>query len=89
MDQLLSAKPLAAVLGDEMQTTYNRSSGDGNLPRYMKRGILLRFRSSDVEAWLTSQQPSPGQQTVVTVTPAPRRRGRRTKAEQVATRRSH
>lgn len=61
MDQLLSAKPRAAVLGDDKQTIYNRPSVDRNQPRYMKRGILLLFRASYVGAQLASQASVHGQ----------------------------
>jgi predicted DNA-binding transcriptional regulator AlpA len=90
MEQLLlSPKALAATLGLAEQTIYNRHSTGGDLPPCIKLGRLLRFRPSDVEAWLASQLPSPGPQPVVTSAPAVRRRGRPTKAEQVAARRSH
>ncbi|MEX3671126.1 helix-turn-helix transcriptional regulator [Paraburkholderia phenoliruptrix] len=89
MDRLLDPKDLAALARLAVQTVYNRHSTGGNLPPCIKIGRSLRFRSSDVEAWLTSQQSSLGQQPVLTATPAPRRRGRPTKAEQVAARRSH
>lgn len=82
---LLSPKALAATLGLAEQTIYNRHSNGGNLPPCIKLGRLLRFRLSDVEAWLASQPSSPGQRTVA-VSSAARRRGRPTKAEQVAAR---
>ncbi|MDS0796973.1 helix-turn-helix domain-containing protein [Burkholderia pseudomultivorans] len=89
MDRLLDPKDLAALARLAVQTVYNRHSTGGNLPPCIKLGRLLRFRSSDVEAWLASQLSSPGQQPVVAQAPAARRRGRPTKAEQVAARRSH
>ena len=89
MDQLLSAKLLAAALRDAEQTIYKRYSFGGNLRPCIKIGCALRFRSSDVEAWLASQLSCPGQQPVVATAPVAWRRGRPTKAEQVAARRSH
>jgi len=80
---------LAAFLGMAQQTIYNRHSARGDLPPAIKVGRLLRFRSSDVEAWLERQQ-----QTGVACAPLPPQRkapaerpGRPTKAEQVAARR--
>lgn len=88
MEQLLTPKTLAITLGLAEQTIYNRHSTGGDLPPAIKLGRLLRFRPSDVEAWLERQQPS-------TTPPAPvqpsvtRRPGRPSKAEQVATQRTH
>jgi predicted DNA-binding transcriptional regulator AlpA len=87
---LLSAKALAVVLGLAEQTIYNRHSTGGSLPPCIKLGRLLRFRATDVEAWLADQPSSPGQRPVVAgAPPVKRRRGRPTKADQVAARRSH
>lgn len=62
LEHLLSAKELAARLGVAEQTIYNRNSSGGALPPAVKLGRLLRFRASDVEAWLQalsdSRQPT-------------------------------
>jgi predicted DNA-binding transcriptional regulator AlpA len=87
MEPLLSPKELAATLGLAEQTIYNRHSTGGDLPPVLKLGRLLRFRASDVEAWLARQvvaaAPPPPQPAA-----PPRKRGRPTKAEQIAARRS-
>ena len=84
MAPLLTTKALAATLGIAQQTIYNRLSSGGDLPPCIKLGRLLRFRPSDVEAWLAKQQSitTPCPQSAPTV----RRRGRPTKAEQIAAR---
>ncbi|MEZ0245650.1 MAG: helix-turn-helix transcriptional regulator, partial [Methylophilaceae bacterium] len=56
VEQLLTPKTLAATLGLAEQTIYNRHSTGGDLPLAIKLGRLLRFRPSDVEAWLERQQ---------------------------------
>ena len=89
MEQLLSPKTLAALLGLAEQTIYNRHSIGGDLPPTIKLGRLLRFRASDVEAWLTSQQAAAAVVRPPAKRPTSRRPGRPTKAEQVATRRAH
>ena len=87
--KLLTTKALAELLGLAEQTIYNRHSTGGDLPRSMKLGRLLRFHTSDVDAWLDRQRQS----TVPPVlsppsAPSARRPGRPTKAAQVAARRS-
>lgn len=88
VEQLLTPKTLAITLGLAEQTIYNRHSTGGDLPPAIKLGRLLRFRPSDVEAWLKRQQ----QASTTLRSPQPpsvtRRPGRPTKAEQVAARRS-
>jgi predicted DNA-binding transcriptional regulator AlpA len=84
VEQLLTPKTLATTLGLAEQTIYNRHSTGGDLPSAIKLGRLLRFRPSDVEAWLERQQQTsttPPKPVPPTVT---RRPGRPTKAEQVA-----
>lgn len=70
MQNLLSPKALAAILGLSVQTIYNRHSTDGDLPNAVKLGHLLRFRPVDVDAWLDAKRqsltvqnplPTPGQ----------------------------
>ncbi len=86
MEPLLSAKALAALLGIAEQTIYNRQSTGGNLPPSIKLGRLLRFRPSDVESWLNSQQVRHVAQPPAARPVARRRPGRPTKAEQVSAR---
>jgi len=52
MEQLLSLKQLAVLLGIAEQTIYNRHSVGGDLPTVIKLGRLIRFKPSDVEQWL-------------------------------------
>jgi excisionase family DNA binding protein len=50
-DELLSPDDLAALLKVPVKTVYNwRSEGKG--PKGIKVGKYVRFRRSDVEAWL-------------------------------------
>ncbi|RQR44819.1 DNA-binding protein [Burkholderia sp. Bp9140] len=87
--QLLTPKALAEKLGLAVQTIYNRHSKGGDLPPCIKLGRLLRFKPADVDAWLASKAPPPGQPPAFAAAPAARRRGRPTKAEQVAARRAY
>lgn len=84
MEQLLTSKMLADLLGLAEQTIYNRHSTGGSLPPCIKLGRLVRFRMSDVEAWINGQQRA--ETIVAPCEPAKRRRGRPTKAEQIAAR---
>nr|WP_144827174.1 helix-turn-helix domain-containing protein [Cupriavidus gilardii] len=87
MEQLLTPKALAAALGLAEQTIYNRHSNGGDLPACIKLGRLLRFRPTDVEAWLAKQLTAPEEPAAQEPMHMPRRRGRPTKTEQVAARR--
>ena len=89
MEQLLSPKTLATTLGLAEQTIYNRHSTGGDLPPAIKLGRLLRFRPSDVEAWLERQQQSSTKPPTPVQPSVTRRPGRPTKAEQVAARRMY
>ncbi|TDA43635.1 helix-turn-helix transcriptional regulator [Burkholderia pyrrocinia] len=84
--QLLTPKALAEILGLAEQTIYNRHSKGGDLPPSIKLGRLLRFPVAGAEAWLARKSSSPGRQPAPAAAPAARRRGRPTKAEQVAAR---
>ncbi len=84
MEQLISPKTLASMLGLAEQTIYNRHSTGGDLPPAIKLGRLLRFRQLDVEAWIT-QFVVPPKHTEVRTS---RRGGRPTKLEQVRQRES-
>ncbi|POZ60367.1 helix-turn-helix transcriptional regulator [Chromobacterium alticapitis] len=89
MDQLLSPKMLADYLGLAEQTIYNRHSSGGDLPKTIKLGRLLRFRLTDVDAWLEKQSRADAAPVQIPAEPSvPRRRGRPTKAEQIAARRA-
>ncbi|BCL76674.1 hypothetical protein JHS3_24100 [Jeongeupia sp. HS-3] len=89
MEQLLSTKALAAMLGIAEQTIYNRHSIGGDLPPAIKLGHLLRFRASDVGTWIDAKcQPKTTPLTPPLLSAMPKRRGRPTKAEQVAARRA-
>lgn len=88
VEQLLTPKTLAETLGLAEQTIYNRHSAGGDLPPSIKLGRLLRFRQADVAAWLAKQASPTHARPVPTPSPVARRRGRPTKAEQVAARRS-
>ncbi|AXK37975.1 helix-turn-helix transcriptional regulator [Crenobacter cavernae] len=89
MEQLLSPKMLAAYLGLAEQTIYNRHSTGGDLPQAIKLGHLLRFSLADVEAWLETKRQANTALLPAQVQPStPRRRGRPTKAEQIAARRT-
>lgn len=90
MDQLFSPRTLAAYLGLAEQTIYNRHSTGGDLPQSIKLGRLLRFRLADVNAWLeTKCQANKAPLPAPTQPSSPRRRGRPTKAEEIAARRPH
>lgn len=87
MDQLFSPKMLAAYLGLAEQTIYNRHSTGGDLPQSIKLGRLLRFRLADVNAWLESKLQANKVPLPAPVQPStPRRRGRPSKAEEIAAR---
>ncbi len=88
MQKLLSPTELASFLSIARQTIYNRiSSGNiASLPKYIKLGSLVRFPLAEVEAWIALQineTQFPKLEPVVIA----RRRGRPTKAEQIARRR--
>ena len=86
MGQLLSPKALALLLGIAEQTIYNRHSMGGDLPPALKLGRLLRFRSEDVDIWLSTQAEKSKHCPLVPIPAARRRAGRPTKAEQIAAR---
>lgn len=85
MEPLLTAKTLAELLGLAEQTIYNRHSNGGDLPPSLKIGRALRFRQSEVDAWLDRLQATTPA-VIVDPTPKPRRRGRPSKAEEIAAR---
>ncbi|WP_367397155.1 helix-turn-helix transcriptional regulator [Dechloromonas sp.] len=87
MEKLLSPKALAELLGIATQTIYNRHSLGGDLPPAIKVGRALRFRPSDVSAWLERHRQFADDSPQVLLLPVIRRSGRPTKAEQIARRR--
>ena len=80
MDNLLTPEALGALLSMSVQTVYNRRAQGLSLPPAVKIGRLLRFRESDIKIWIAAQVESP---TPLLAQPV-RRRGRPTKADQVA-----
>jgi len=91
MEPLITPQALAELTGLALQTIYNRHSNGGSLPECLKLGRLLRFRARDVEAWLDGHYESVEIKPLSQLEPAsttPRRRGRPTKAEQIARRQS-
>ena len=87
MQKLLSPTELASLLSVARQTVYNRISigNIANLPKYIKLGSLVRFPLTEVEAWIALKINEAQLPKLVAVTIV-RRRGRPTKAEQIARR---
>ncbi len=54
MDKLLDTKQLADYLGIAVSTILQYRA-DGTGPQYIKLGHLVRYRISDVEAWLEAK----------------------------------
>lgn len=87
MDRLLSPLELSRILGFAEQTIYNRKAQGMPLPPYIRVGRFLRFRESEVKAWIDSLAEATPQPAPV-VLAAQRRPGRPTKAEEIAKRNS-
>lgn len=85
MTKLQSPEELAKTLGLARQTIYNRISTGAPLPPYKKIGRLVRFSSEDVEHWI-SELPNQDLPETSVDAEEKRRRGRPTKAEQIARR---
>lgn len=90
MEKLLTPEELAAILCLSVQTVYNRRSNGDDLPPAVHIGRLVRYRVSDVDAWIGTLSRHP----VTAEThktgrcgEEPMPRGRPTKAEQVRRRR--
>jgi predicted DNA-binding transcriptional regulator AlpA len=80
MQRFLNIDELSDVICLAKQTIYNRVNKGGDLPPLIKLGKSLRWRSSDVEAWIDSK-------SAVSFAPIQSRRaGRPTKAEEIAKR---
>ena len=87
MEALLTADELATYIGLSVQTIYNRHSNGGALPRCVIIGRRLRFYPRDVERWLEQMAAHQERPKLAEVQPAvPAKRGRPTKAEQMARR---
>ena len=80
MDKLLTPEALGAMLSMSVQTVYNRRAQGLSLPPAVKLGRLLRFREADINTWIAAQIECPAPLLEQPV----RRRGRPTKAEQIA-----
>lgn len=86
MDRLLTVTMLAEITGLAKQTIYSRLSSGSDLPPTIRLGKrALRWRESDVAAWIANKVSTP---TVIPpiVAELARKRGRPTKAEQIARR---
>ena len=59
MDQLLTVEDLAKALGLATHTIYQRRYRGDSLPRSITIGNTIRFRASDVEAWLEEHADTP------------------------------
>lgn len=55
IDRLLTAEEVAAYLGVATGTIYNKASRD-EIP-FVKVGRSLRFRRSEIDAWIDEQNP--------------------------------
>lgn len=92
MEQLLTPQELAQLLRLSLQTIYNRRNQGGDLPPAVHIGRLVRYKPADVEAWLDRQSGTQAAPALKSAAPSaqepPRRRGRPTKAEQIARRTS-
>lgn len=93
MEKLLTPQDLANKTGLAVQTIYNRRCNGGSLPRCINTGRLIRFRPCDVDAWYSQMYELPAGENDPTDAignhtekSEPRRRGRPTKAEQIARR---
>ena len=89
MQKLLSPTELATLLSVAPQTVYNRISigNSTSLPRYIKLSRLVRFPITEVDAWV-AQQLNDTHLPELDLVEIVRRRGRPTKAEQIAKRRN-
>jgi predicted DNA-binding transcriptional regulator AlpA len=59
LESLLSEEQLAEIIGKPARTLRQwRYIGVG--PKYLKLGATVRYRPSDVEAWLDSRVQEPG-----------------------------
>ena len=54
-DALLTARDLSAQIGWSEGTIYRKRSLGESLPKALKIGFAVRWRQSDVDAWLDEQ----------------------------------
>lgn len=58
---LLDAKSLSAQTGMSVSTIYRKRSNGESLPRAVKFGSAVRWRQSDVDAWVEAHlEPAEG-----------------------------
>lgn len=76
---LITPSELGSLLSLAPRTIYNRINTGGDLPPVLRMGRLPRFALSDVHAWIDKKRTP-----AAPASPPPRRRGRPTKAEQMA-----
>ncbi len=86
MKKLLTAQGLSDITGLALQTIYNRHANGGSLPRCINLGRRLRFDPDDILLWLQQHYERPSLVSVPPIENLPRR-GRPTKAAQIAKRR--
>lgn len=79
---LITPTELGTLVGLASRTIYNRINTGGDLPPILRLGRLPRFSLADVQAWIESKRTAP----TSAPSPARRRPGRPTKAEQIARR---
>lgn len=85
MLQLLSPSQLANLLGMATQTIYNRINIGASLPPQVRLGRLIRFPMPGIEIWISAQTKNSMPASIVGKPLQERhRRGRPTKAEQIA-----
>lgn len=83
----MTPRMLCDVTGLKLQTIYNRINTGGDLPPIVRLGRSLRWRDCDVQDWIAKKIEAPLlSASPVIKSAAPRRRGRPTKAEQIAAR---
>lgn len=56
MDNLLTVKQVAVKLGCSSRTVYRLSDG-GRMPHPLKVGGLVRWRTGDIEEWISTGCP--------------------------------
>ena len=81
---LLTPAELAEKLGLAVQTIYNLRANGGALPPAIMVGRGVRYRLSDVEAWLQDRyEHAPAIQEAKATQAAPAKRGRPSKEEAI------
>lgn len=90
MEKLLTPKELANLLGLSVQTIYNRRCMGAPLPIMITIGRRIRFRPTDVDAWLeTISSANKTSRNEIEQSQQPKKRGRPTKAAQISRRNRH